>query len=150
MTTAETVKTTNDAQIRELIGIWAKAICEKNVGVVMSCLSPDILLFDLAPPLHYHGAEAYRRSLQEWFATFQGPVGYQIRDLSISVGDAVGFSHSLNRIIGKRTNGEETDVWVRATVCYRKISGAWMVAHEHASVPLYMDGSNRPAVDLRP
>jgi len=25
-----------------------------------------------------------------------------------------------------------------------------MVAHEHVSVPFYMDGSNRAAVDLRP
>jgi len=25
-----------------------------------------------------------------------------------------------------------------------------MVAHEHVSVPFYMDGSNRAAVDLKP
>jgi ketosteroid isomerase-like protein len=62
----------------------------------------------------------------------------------------VGFSHSLNRIRGKRTNGEETDVWVRATVGYHKINGKWMISHEHLSVPFYMDGSVRAAVDLKP
>jgi len=39
---------------------------------------------------------------------------------------------------------------VRATVCYRKTDGKWMVAHEHVSVPFCMDGSNRAAVDLKP
>jgi ketosteroid isomerase-like protein len=62
----------------------------------------------------------------------------------------VAFSHSLNRISGKRTNGEETDVWVRATACFRKMDGKWKVTHEHFSVPFYMDGSGRAAVDLKP
>jgi hypothetical protein len=66
------------------------------------------------------------------------------------VGDDVAFSHSLNRIYGKRTNGEETDVWVRVTACFRRSNGKWLIAHEHISVPLYMDGSNRAAVDLKP
>ena len=96
----------------------------------MSHLGAGILLFDLAPPLQYRGADAYRKSLQEWFATFQGDVGYEIRELSITAGDVVAFSHSLNRITGKRTNGVETDVWVRATVCYHKVNGAWIVAHK--------------------
>jgi ketosteroid isomerase-like protein len=39
---------------------------------------------------------------------------------------------------------------VRATICYRKIDGKWMVTHEHVSVPFYMDGTYRAAVDLKP
>lgn len=62
----------------------------------------------------------------------------------------MAFSHSLNRITGKRTNGEETDVWVRATVCFRKIHGQWKVADEHVSMPLYMNGSDKAAIDLEP
>jgi ketosteroid isomerase-like protein len=102
------------------------------------------------PQLQHVGANASRTGLQEWFATFSGPVGYEIRDLRITTSGEVGFSRSLNRITGKGTNGEETDVWVRATVCYRMTKGAWMVVHAHASVPLYMDGSDRAAVDLKP
>ena len=26
-------------------------------------------------------------------------------------------------------------MWWRATVCYRKLDGRWLVTHEHASVP---------------
>jgi ketosteroid isomerase-like protein len=52
--------------------------------------------------------------------------------------------------IGTRTNGEETDVWVRVTACRRKINGKGLITHEHVSVPFYMDGSYRAAVDLKP
>ena len=38
----------------------------------------------------------------------------------------------------------------RLTLCFRKIAGSWMVAHEHSSVPFYMDGSFRAAIDLKP
>jgi ketosteroid isomerase-like protein len=39
---------------------------------------------------------------------------------------------------------------VRATVGLRRIGGRWQVTHEHSSVPFYMDGSYRAAVDLQP
>jgi len=61
----------------------------------------------------------------------------------------VAFCHSLNRISGKRTNGEESDVWVRATVCYRKIDGKWMIVHEHFSVPFDME-TLKASLDLKP
>jgi ketosteroid isomerase-like protein len=116
----------------------------------MSNYVPEILVYDIAPPLLYRGAAAYRKNWEEWFASWQGPIGYEISDLSIAVGDDVAFSHSLNRIHGKRIDEEDTDVWVRMTACYRKINGKWLIAHEHISVPFYMDGSNRAAVDLKP
>jgi uncharacterized protein (TIGR02246 family) len=148
--TTENTNATAEAQIYALIDAWAQAIRARDVNGVMSHYAADIVTFDLAPPLQYVGAEALRKNLQEWFATFRGPVGYEMRDLSITASDDVAFCHSRNRISGTRTNGEETDVWVRATVCYRKIDGKWLVTHEHASVPFYMDGSYRAAVDLKP
>ncbi|MGH7804122.1 MAG: nuclear transport factor 2 family protein [Candidatus Binatia bacterium] len=51
---------------------------------------------------------------------------------------------------GARTDGTKTDIWVRATVGFEKIDGAWMIVHEHVSVPFYMDGSFKAAVDLTP
>jgi ketosteroid isomerase-like protein len=107
-------------------------------------------VFDLAPPLQYAGIDAYRSNFEEWFLSFQGPIGYEIRDLSITMGDDVAFSRSLNRISGRRTNGEQTDVWVRATVCFRKIEGKWKMAHEHVSVPFYMEPPYKASLDLKP
>jgi PhnB protein len=143
--------TTNDeAQIRAVVKDWADAIHAKDVDRAAAHLAPDIVTFDLVPPLQYSGAAAIMKSLEAWFPTFRGPVGYEIHDLDVTAGGDVAFCRSLNRITGARTNGEQTDVWVRATVCFRKIDGKWLVVHEHASVPFYMDGSYKAAVDLKP
>jgi ketosteroid isomerase-like protein len=116
----------------------------------MAVYTPEILVFDLAPPLQYAGAEAYRENLEDWFRSFDGPIGYEIRDLEITAGEGAAFSHSLNRISGSRTNGEQTDVWVRATAGYRKVEGKWRVAHEHFSTPFEMTPPFKASLDLKP
>jgi uncharacterized protein (TIGR02246 family) len=146
---ANTSRSAEEARIRDCIESWTRAMHAKDVDGVMSHYTPDILTFDLAPPLQHVGAD-YRRGFEEWFRTFRGPVEVDVRDLQVTVGDDVAFTHSLNHLTGARTSGEDTDVWVRATVCFRKVDGRWLAAHEHISVPFYMDGSERAAVDLRP
>lgn len=140
----------DQAQIRRLLDNWVQALRAKDVNGVMSHYAPDILVFDLAPPLQYRGADECRKNWEAWFPTFRGPIGYELRDLSITANGDIAFCHSFNRIRGTRTNDEGTDVWVRATVCCRKIDGKWKIVHEHESVPFYMDGSYRAAVDLKP
>ncbi len=140
----------DDAQIHALIEDWAKALRAKDVDAVMSAYAPDLLAFDLPPPLQVRGASEHRAGFEAWFPTFVGPIGFEMRELSVAADANLAFSHSLNRITGQRTSGESTDVWVRATVAFRKIGGRWRVVHEHVSVPFYMDGSNRAAVDLKP
>jgi uncharacterized protein (TIGR02246 family) len=140
----------DDIRIRQLVQDWATAIRAKDVDRAVSYYAPDVISFDLAPPLQYTGADAIRGGLAQWFPTWVGPIGYEIRDLAITVGGDVAFSRSLNHMTGKRTDGTETDVWVRATVGFRKADGTWRIVHEHASVPLYMDGSERAALDLKP
>lgn len=140
----------DEARIRQLVDDWARALRGKDIDGVVSHYTPDILSFDLAPPLRYKGAGAIRKSLEEWFRSFRGPIGYEIRDLSVTAGDDVAFCHSLNRISGTRTDGEETDVWVRATVCLRKIGDRWTVTHEHVSVPFEMEPPYKASLDLRP
>jgi uncharacterized protein (TIGR02246 family) len=146
----ENNKATDEAQIRDRLESWAKAVRAKDLEGVMSNYAPDNLLFDLAPPLQYRGADACRRNWAEWFPTFQGPIGYEISELRITSSDDVAFCDSLNHIHGTRTGGEHTDVWVRATVGLRKLDGRWMITHEHYSVPFYMEPPYKAALDLEP
>jgi PhnB protein len=148
--TVKNSKASNQAEIRRLLDDWAEALRVKDVDGVMSHYATDIVGFDLAPPLEYRGADEYRKNLDAWFPTFRGPIGYELRGLNIAASEDVAFCHSFNRITGTRTDDEKTDVWVRATVCCRKIDGKWKIVHEHQSVPFYMDGSYRAAVDLKP
>jgi ketosteroid isomerase-like protein len=149
--TTENTKTNPEAQIRALLNDWANALRSKDAEAVMSHYAADLVLFDLAPPLKYAGANALdKKALEKWFSSFQASIGYEIRDLNITAGDNVAFCHSLNRLTGRKTGGEEVDVWLRATVCFRRIAGKWTITHWHESVPFYMDGSYKAAVDLKP
>ena len=76
--------------------------------------------------------------------------GHDVRDLNVSSAEDVAFCTSLNHMTGTKTDGEPVDLWFRATYGLRKIDGRWVIVHEHESVPFYMDGSYRAAVDLRP
>lgn len=80
---------------------------------------------------------------------YQGPIGYEIRDLNITTSDTVAFCHYLYRVSGMTTDGGKVDMWVRATVCYRKIDGEWRVTHEHGSVPFDPE-SGKASLDLKP
>jgi PhnB protein len=138
--------TTVEAQIRAVIDDWANALRNKNAAGVVRHYAPDFVQFSLAPPLISTAADA--KGPQEWFDTWQGPLGYEIRGLSIAAGENTAFCHSLNRLSGTKTDGERADIWFRVTL--RKIGDTWKIVHEHESVPFYMDGGFKAAIDLTP
>jgi PhnB protein len=104
--------------------------------------------FLLAPPLQ--AVMALGQNLEEWFATWTGEIGYEIRDLKIVSDGEVAYAHSLNHMTGTKTDGAAVDLWFRETLGLRKIDGRWRIAHEHESVPFAMDGSFKAEVHLKP
>ena len=140
---------TADAAIRALMKQWTDAVRTKDIDKLIAYYATDVVVFDLLPPLEFVGAAHYRQNWVAWFASWQGLIGYEMRDLTITAGNEVAFSRSLNHITGSRTDGEKNDVWVRATVCFRKIDGQWKVTHEHMSVPYDME-TRKASLDLKP
>lgn len=147
--TTENNKAIDEAQICALIEERVKAVRAKDINGVMSNHAPDILAFDVVNPLQYIGSDTVRERAEEWFSLYQGPIGYETCDLSITTGDDVAFCHYLYRVSGTRTDGGQVDMWVRATVCYCKINGIWMITHEHNSVPFNVE-TFKASLDLKP
>ena len=139
-----------EAQIRELIDGWVNAVRTRNLNAITANYAKDVMVFDAVPPLRYRGTDAYRKNWQQCFDMMQGPIDYEIRELSITANDELGFSHSVNRLSGTENNGKKMEMWFRATVGFRKEGGKWLVTHEHASVPFYPDDSMKAATDLKP
>lgn len=144
----EKSQATDEARIRQVIDDWAKALRAKDAEGVVFHRAAGFVHFSLAPPLIYTATDA--NGLRAWFSTWQGPIGYEIRDLTVVVGEDTAFCYSLNRLSGTKTDGENPDIWFRLTLGLRKIQGEWKIVHEHWSVPFYMDGSLKAAVDLKP
>jgi uncharacterized protein (TIGR02246 family) len=147
--TIATGKALEEAQIRNVIDDRLKAVRNKDVNASMSSLAPDILSFDVVNPLQHIGSDASRKRAEAWFSSFQGPIGCEIRDLSITVCDDVAFSHGLSHVSATRTDGGQLDMWWRTTVCFRKIDGTWTITHEHNSVPFDVE-SGKASLDLKP
>lgn len=142
-------RTQNEAAIRARIDALVSAIRAKDVNGAMSVFAPAVVSFDLGPPLRHGGGETFMRRWQDLFESYQSSIDYEIRELSITVGDGVAFSRSLNRIRGTSKNGQEIDRWVRWTACYRKINESWLIVHEHVSVPVDLHGK-LAILDLQP
>lgn len=136
--------TADEEQIRAVIADRAAAMHDRDAERFVSHYAPRITKFDLAPPLAYQGREARdAEALRAWFSSHPGgPVGYEIRDLAVTVGGDVAFCHSLTQLGGA--------LWFRSTLGLHKIGGGWRITHEHNSTPFYMDGSDKAALDLQP
>jgi uncharacterized protein (TIGR02246 family) len=139
----------SETEIRALIDSRIAAIRAKDVNAATFNVAPDVLLFDVVNALQSIGLEALRERTKEWFASFQGPIGYEMRDLRIAAGDDVAFAHSLNQVSAMRTDGNKLQMSWRSTVCYRRVDGTWMITHEHNSVPFDVE-SGKASLDLKP
>jgi ketosteroid isomerase-like protein len=137
-------------RIREIMAEKAAAMIAGDADRLVAQYAPEIVKYDLAPPLRNvapHDAQA----LKTWFATFDGPVDYEIRDLEVVAGTDIAYCHSLNRLSATPFGSpEQFHLWFRVTVCLRKTDGDWLTTHEHSSTPFYMDGSFGAALDLQP
>jgi hypothetical protein len=76
---------TDEADIRQRIDRLVEALRAMDLEGVMSLYAPDIVSFDIVPPLRHVGAKAKEKN-------------YEIRDLTLTLGDDVAFGHSLNRV----------------------------------------------------
>jgi ketosteroid isomerase-like protein len=136
--------TGDEEQIRAALADRAAAMRERDAERFVAHYAPQIVKFDLPPPLQLTAPEARdAEALRAWFASHPGgPIDYEIRDLTVTAGRDVAFCHSLNHLGGA--------LWFRSTIGLRKIGGEWRITHEHNSTPFYMDGSDKAALDLQP
>jgi uncharacterized protein (TIGR02246 family) len=138
-----------EALIRQRIAAWANSVAARDLDAVLSFYAPDIVSFDLDPPLQYAGADRKRQAWQEFFAVHSRPIGYEVQELRLAIQGGVAFAHSLNHVRGTLASGQTSELWVRWTACLRKIDGLWQVVHDHVSVPADLK-QGRAVVNLRP
>jgi ketosteroid isomerase-like protein len=146
MTTTHAV---DEADTRRQVAALVDAVRAMDLERVMSIYAPDMVSFDIVPPLQHVGAASKRKNWVDVFSNYQHPLGYEIRNLTVAVSGDVAFGHSLNRISGTLKNGRTTDFWLRWTTCFRKFDGTWRIAHDHVSVPLDLE-SGQALLNLEP
>lgn len=141
----------DEAEIRALLQDLASAIRSRDAAAAIAPLADDAVTFDLAPPLRM-GPEATHdpAGIEQWFATWKGPIISQTHDLEVAVDGDVAYAFGLQHMTGTKIDAREVDLWFRATACFRREAGRWRITHMHNSVPFAMDGSDKALLDLKP
>ena len=124
------------SEMRAFLDDRSEAIRKKDIDRLMSHYSPDIIYFDLVPPLQYVGSAALRDRFLEWFDSYKSDIRQEIRDLHIFVSGDMAVTSMLIRSGGTLKSGREIELWVRATSSCQRSNRSWLITHEHISLPV--------------
>jgi ketosteroid isomerase-like protein len=141
----------DETSIRALENRLVAAVNAKDVSAIMKVYVPDesLFVFDVVPPRQYVGAKAYAKDWTDLLGMFNGPLKFEISDLSVAANGTMGFGHSIQHVTGTDTKGQPVDLIVRVTDVYRKIKGNWLIVHEHVSVPVDLN-TGKPDLSSKP
>jgi ketosteroid isomerase-like protein len=121
----------------------------KDLDALSRMYAPDVVSFDVEPPLQHVGIAAKLRNWERAFAVFDS-ISYELRDLRITAAEDLAFGYGFGRLSGTLATGATTPgMWVRATFCFARIDGDWLVVHDQVSVPLD-PAIGRAVTDLEP
>ncbi|KOX23549.1 ketosteroid isomerase [Saccharothrix sp. NRRL B-16348] len=138
-----------EAEIRRQVDRIVEALRAKDLDGLERLYATDVVSFDVEPPLQHVGVAAKSKNWAKVFELFH-EVDYEVRDLTLAVGDDVAFGHGFGRLSGTLRNGTATNgMWVRATFGFRKVDGRWLIAHDQVSVPFDVSTGTGVA-DLEP
>ena len=139
------------AEIRAAIEQRIAATRGRDAEAIAAGLSADAVSFEMMPPLSLpSGAAADVERTRAWLAGWTGPIEVDLRDLAVHASGEVGFAHSLNRLSGTMQGGRAVSLWMRSTLGFRKLGGAWKIVHAHTSVPFRPEAGYPAALDLQP
>jgi ketosteroid isomerase-like protein len=123
---------TDEVRIKALLENWADAVRRHDLPAILAHHAPDMVLFDLPPPLQVRGMEAYSKTWDLFFEYHKPSQAFDIEELAIAAGDDVAFAFGIMRCgAGSRPGGFP----FRLTIGLRKINGDWRITHEHHSIP---------------
>jgi ketosteroid isomerase-like protein len=137
------------SEISEVLDRRSEAIRVKDLELLLSFYAPDVIYFDIVPPLQYVGAAALRGRFHDWFDGFDGPIGQDIHHLTIETSGDLAITSMLIRADGTLKNGPTVDRWVRSTSTFRRSPDSWLITHEHVSLPVNLQTGTVPR-DLTP
>ena len=138
-----------ESEVRALFDSRSEAIRLKDIDRLMSLYSPDVVYFDLVPPLQYAGSAALRDRFLDWFGRWESSIGQELRDLNILASGDIAAAHMLIRASGTLKNGQEVGYWVRVSNSCQRSNHRWLITHEHVSLPVDLKKGSA-AMDLVP
>lgn len=129
--------TTEETRIKALLEAWTDAVRRHDLPAILAHHTPDMVMFDLPPPLQCQGIEAYAETWDLFFRYHKPGRPFDIQELTVTAGQDVAFATAI-MYCGPESSSNPADkggFQFRLTVGLRKVDGEWRIAHEHHSVP---------------
>lgn len=139
----------SETEIRQWMNDFKQAFEAKDTKAVMALYAPDVLAYDIVPPLQYVGSDAYGKDFATYFAGYKGPVTLEYRDCHIETSGDLAVVTCLEHNTGTLNNGTPVSIWLRDTTALRRVNGRWLDFHDHVSVPTDFD-TGKSRLDLAP
>ena len=126
-----------EIRIKSLLEAWADAVRRHDVPGILAHHEPDMVMFDLPPPLECRGIEAYERTWDLFFRYHKPGTAFDFQELAVTAGEKVAFAVAIMRCgPNSSSNPADKDGFLfRLTVGLRKVDTDWRITHEHHSVP---------------
>ena len=124
-----------EQELRDLIEERVRGVRAKDRDALAAQPADDVVTFDVLPPLNSRGSGPVLEHLDQWLDSYAGPIDYAVRDVRVTAEGELGFASFLYHVGGTLKAGGEVDMWVRATLCFRRLDGRWRIVHDHESVP---------------
>jgi ketosteroid isomerase-like protein len=86
-----------EARIEKLLEAWADAVRRHDIDAILAHHDPDILMFDLPPPLQWKGIKAYEETWDLFFRCHKPGTAFDIEELSVTAGQDVAFAAAIMR-----------------------------------------------------
>jgi uncharacterized protein (TIGR02246 family) len=138
-----------ESEVRALLDRRSEAMRAKDVDRLMAVYAPDVVYFDIVPPLRYAGAAALHDRFSHWFSGWESAIGMELADVDVLAGGDVAAAHMLIRASGTLQGGREVGYWVRTSNVFRRSDQGWLITHEHVSLPVELP-SGKAVMDFVP
>ena len=123
------------AEVRALIDRWTDAVRRHDLDAILVDHDPDMVMFDVPPPLQLKGIDAYRATWDFFFRYHQPGDAFDVREMEVVAGRDVAFAYALMRCGGMEDVSDSGHLDFRLTLGLRKTDGRWRIVHEHHSLP---------------
>jgi uncharacterized protein (TIGR02246 family) len=124
----------DEYQITKLIDTYGQGFIDKDVDKILSVYSDDAVAFYEAGQLQVKGRKELEKFWEDCIDQ-SGTNDFAPHELSLRIDQNLAVAHYLSHVLCLTKSGERIDHWSRCTLSFVKEDDAWVVIHEHTSVP---------------
>lgn len=119
----------DEDKIATIIRDWAKAVASGDRNGVLAHHDDELVMIDF--PNTVRGLEAYAKTWDFFDDSRRGEVTFAPSNLEVTAGDTVAFAHCDIHCDGTKAG----PIDLRLTTGLVKRGEAWVITHEHHSMP---------------